>query len=296
MLLYGPASPYGHPLFGTDEALSSLSRSDLEGHFRKVYGPGSATLIVAGDVTLEEVVRVTQHHLGDWKSAAAPQKEKSSGQGAPFPVATTLYLLDKPGAAQSVIRAGHVTLPRSHPDYLPLLLMNQVFGGQFTARLNMNLRQSKGYSYGYNSHVEWHTPSSMLMAGGSVQTEVTRPAVEETLKEFREIRGARPVEEGEFQAAHDALLRQLPSAFETPAQIADQLAGLVEYHLPDDYFQTVAAHIQAVSLADVRRAAEAHLASDRLTLVVVGDRTRIEPGLRELGLPLRLVDAEGREV
>ncbi|MBI2170752.1 MAG: insulinase family protein [Chloroflexi bacterium] len=296
MLLYGPASPYGHPLFGAEESLSSLSRNDLESHYRQVYGPGCATLIVAGDVTLEEAVRVAGHHLGNWTGAAASVHENASGQSAFLPAATTLYLLDKPGAAQSVIRAGHVTLPRNHPDYLPMLLMNQVFGGQFTARLNMNLRQNKGYSYGYNSHVEWHTTSSTLMAGGSVQTEVTRPAVEETLKEFREIRGARPVEEEEFQAAQDALLRQLPSAFETPAQIADQLAGLVEYHLPDDYFQTVAARIQAVSLADVRRVTQEHLASDHLTLVVVGDRARIEPGLRELGLPLRLVDTEGREV
>ncbi|MBI4311575.1 MAG: insulinase family protein [Chloroflexi bacterium] len=294
MLLYGAESAYGHPLFGNEAALSSISRGDLEWHFKGTFGPRNATLVVAGDVSLEDVVRAAQAYLGGWQSGAAAAPAAPAAEAAPGAVATTVCLVDKPGAAQSVVRAGRVSIPRDHPDYLPIVLMNQVFGGQFTARLNLNLRQNKGYSYGYNSFIEWHTPSSLLMAGGSVQTEVTKPAVEETLKEFREIGTTRPVEEGEFQAARDALLRQLPSSFETAGQIADQLIRLVEFHLPDDYFQTFVSRINVVTLADVRRAAQQYLKSEGLTVLVVGDRARVEPGLRELGLPLRLVDAEGK--
>ncbi|MBI4202203.1 MAG: insulinase family protein, partial [Chloroflexi bacterium] len=253
MLLYGHHTPYGHPVFGTEDALASMSRDDMEGHFRAVIGPTNAAFIVAGDITVQEAMEVLQRYLGDWSNG--PQQDSAATTGEHPLSHTVLYLLDKPGAAQSVIRAGHVTIPRSHPDYLPLLLLNQVFGGQFTARLNMNLRQDKGYSYGYNSFVEWHTPSSLFMAGGSVQTEVTKPAVEETLKEFRDITGPRPVEEPEFQNARDALLRQLPASFETAGQIADQLTRLVQYNLPNDYFQALPSRIQAVTLEDVRRAA-----------------------------------------
>ena len=295
-LLYGRESPYGHPIFGTEEALESLSRDDLLGHFRERYGPGQATLVVVGDVSMEEVAKLAEERLGGWRGSAERAGAASDALDGTGPQATTLYLLDKPGAAQSVIRAGHLQVPRHHPDYLALILLNHLFGGQFTARLNMNLRQDKGYSYGYRSSIEWHQRSSLFMAGGAVQTAVTREAVEETLREFRDIQGDRPVEEIEFESAKVALLRQFPSTFETSRQILGQLTQIVAFDLPDDYYQTLSASIVAVSLAEVRRVAQERIASDRLALLVVGDQAVVETGLQELGLPLVHVNHEGKEV
>jgi predicted Zn-dependent peptidase len=154
----------------------------------------------------------------------------------------------------------------------------------------MNLRQDKGYSYGYRSWIDWQKNSSLLNAGGSVETAVTAPAVQETLREFEAIRGGRPVTQEELGTAKAALLRQFPSAFETPWQILGNLASIIEYGLAGDYLATYSASIDAVSLADVRRVAEQHVAHDKLTIVVVGDQSVIEAGLRELGLPLVVIE------
>jgi len=203
---------------------------------------------------------------------------------------TTIYLLDKPGAAQSVIRAGILGVPRNHPDYFTLVVLDHLFGGQFTARLNMNLRQDKGYSYGYRSWIEWHKKSSAIMVGGSVQTAVTAPAVAETLLEFEEITTSRPVQEDEFQAAKAALLRGYPSTFETPWQILNHLGPIVQFRLPHEYLATYPANIDGVTLVDVRRVAGERLNRDRLTVLIVGDRTAVESALRDLGIALIILN------
>jgi zinc protease len=295
-LMYGRDSSYGHPATGTEKALESLTRVDLVGHFQKSYGPESATLIVVGDVSVEEVVKLTEEHLGGWNGNGRGGGDEGEKGDSPAIEGTTLYLMDKPGAAQSVVRVGHVGVQRQHPDYFPLSLLNLLFGGQFSGRLNMNLREDKGYSYGYHSSIQWHSRSSLLLAGGAVQTSVTREAVAETLREFKDISGGRPVSEVEFQAAKAAELLQFPSSFETPGQVLGRLAEIVSSDLPHDYYQTFTANIEAVSLSDVQRVAQEHVRSDQLVLLVVGDQSVVEPGLRELGLPLRLVDHEGREM
>ena len=295
-LIYGMDSSYGHPVNGTEDALEALSRKDIVDFFLSDYRPEAATLVVVGDVSLEEVARLAEERLGDWRAqgqSAETTVDIANGAG---PASTRLYLMDKPGAPQSVIRVGLTGVPRQHPDYHALVLLNHLFGGMFTARLNMNLREDKGYSYGYRSWIDWLRRSSLLMAGGGVQTAVTAEAVHETLREFREIAGDRPVADSEFQAAKAALLRQFPSSFETSGQILDELLRQLLFDLPDDYYQTFPAQIEAVSLEDVKRAAQEHIDNDRLLLLVVGDREVIEPGLRETGLPIHLVDHEGREV
>jgi zinc protease len=294
MLLHGGTSPYGHPLSGTEAALEAVSRDDLVAHFRRGFTPGSATLVVVGDVTLDGARALAEEHLGTWAATGAAAEAHTPSPEPTLPSSTTLYLLDKPGSAQSVIVAGHVGVARSHPDYFKLLVLNHAFGGQFTGRLNMNLRQNKGYSYGYRSWIEWRLHSSLLLAGGAVQTAVTRESVEETLREFADIHGDRPLEESEFQAAKESLLRQFPSSFETSSQVLDQLTRVVSMGLPDDYHRGFMASVEAVSLDGVRQVARERVESDRLTLLVVGDAAVVEPGLRGLGLPLRTVDHEGR--
>jgi zinc protease len=297
-LLYGRESSYGHPLSGTEDALQALARDDLVGYFLANYSPESTTLAVVGDISLDEAMKLAEEHLGGWKGRGQSRRAEAleDATNSSGPKFTTLYLMDKPGAAQSVIRFGHTGVPRQHPDYLALVLLNHLFGGQFTARLNLNLRQDKGYSYGYHSWIEWHRRSSLLLAGGAVQTDVTREAVQETLREFQDIGGGRPVTDTEFEVAKAAMLRQFPSSFETPRQVLEELIPLVSFDLPDDYYRTFTAKIEAVSLDDVRRVAQERIINDRLMLLVVGDREVVEPGLREIGLPVCLIDHEGREI
>jgi zinc protease len=213
-----------------------------------------------------------------------------------MPDQTTLYLVDKPGAAQSIIRAGHITVPRRHEDYFKLLLLNFAFGGQFSARLNQNLRQDKGYSYGFHSSVAWYSRSSLLSAGGSVQTAVTKESVEETLKEFRDIHGSRPLSQDELTSGRDGLLRGYPAGFERPGQVLGHLVQLVVHDLPDDYFRTVSGQLASVTLEQVHQAAAKRIRPDQLKGLVVGDRQEVEPGLRELGIPLVHLDSDGAEI
>jgi len=298
-LIYGMESSYGHPLSGTEDAVGAFTREDLVGFFLGNYSPENTTLVVVGDISLEEITKLAEEHLGNWKPLSKRSDVAGTiedGTNSSRPAATTMYLMDKPGAAQSVIRIGLAGVHRKHADYSALLVLNHLFGGQFTARLNQNLRQDKGYSYGYNSWIEWYRGSSLIMAGGGVQTDVTVEAVKETLKEFHEIAGSRLVTEIEFEAAKVALLRQFPSSFENSWQIMEELLPLVYLDLPDDYYRTFPAEIEAVSLEDVRRVAEERIDNDRLMLLVVGDMNVLESSLRDIGLPVSIVDHEGREI
>ena len=238
-------------------------------------------------------LRQVQAALGDWKSdaPAGPQRDSHTKRG--IPAARSIYLVDHPGAAQSVIRALQTTIPRQHPDYFGLLVLNSAFGGQFTARLNQNLRQDKGYSYGYHSLILWHQGPSLLFAGGSVQTAVTQESVTETLREFNDVHGARPLNKEEVDSAKAGILQSYPSSFERPGQVINHLLQMVLFDLPNDYFQTVKRSIEQVSLEDVHRIGSELIKPDRLSVLVVGDRKEVEPGLRRLELPLVLLDDNG---
>ena len=296
-LVFGRASRYGHPTIGTEEAVAAFTREQLSSHYRDFWGPAAANLLVVGDVSLAEAVEQAAAVLGNWENpaAAVPGKEAAgSGDTAEAGNATeqptTIYLADKPGAAQSVIRAGHATVGRSHPDYTSLGLLNYSFGGQFSARLNQNLRQDKGYSYGFHSGISWFKERSLLVAGGSVQTAVTKESVAETLQEFRDIRGDRPVSAAELAAAQAGLLLGYPAGFERPGQILGQLVQLVLHQLPDDYFRTTPARVAAATLEQVRQAGAERVRPEGLQVLVVGDRAAVEAGLRELGPPVVVVD------
>ena len=292
-LVFGRESRYGHPSSGTEGSVASFTREDLLRHFHGHYGPAAANLLVVGDVVLEEAMAQAEAAFGGWSNPVPGAAETVDAAGGYEAQATTIYLVDKPGAAQSVLRAGHDTVPRSHPDYTAFTLLNFVFGGQFSARLNQNLRQDKGYSYGFHSGISWFRELSLLAAGGSVQTAVTRESVQETLKEFQEICGARPVTEEELEAAKAGMLLGYPAGFERPGQVLGHMIQLILHQLPDDYFRTVRERISAVTLEDVRRVGAEQVRPDSLKVLVVGDREQVEPGLQELGLPVVVLDSDG---
>ena len=295
MLLYGPESLYGHPMTGTEKAVAALTRDDLVTHFRDHYGSGQATLIVVGDVSLEEVVSRAEEVLGRWGASPVGQAPGPDGPGEGPSEPTTIFLIDKPGAAQSVVRVGHLGVPRTHANYYALTLLNYAFGGQFTSRLNMNLREGKGYTYGYRSTISWLRGSSALVVGGGVHTAVTKEAVAETLGEFADIRGRRPLTQEEFETAKASILRGLPTTFETAGDVLEHLMELLLFDLPDAYYSTFRSEIEALSLEDVHRVAADWVDEGHLMVLVVGDQQIVESPLRELGLPLVLMDHEGRE-
>ena len=290
-LVYPLGSGYAHPGSGTEASVQSITRDDLMGQFRRSYRSEDACLLVVGDVEREEVMRRAAAVLGAWSGSGTEGGTSQDFALAVKPAA--IYLVDRPGAPQSVIRAVQSLPPRSHPDYFSLLLANYSFGGQFSARLNQNLRQDKGYSYGYMSSIQWYRLPSLLVAGGSVQSNATGESVYETLKEFREVSGERLITAEELDNAKDGLLRAYPSSFERPASVLGQLLAMEQFGLPDDYFHSVRPAIEATTLDDVHRASQEHIRPGNLQVLVVGDRASVEAPLAELGLPLVHLTEEG---
>ena len=248
--LYGEGHPYGQPQFGTPASLQSIERAELERFYHMHFRPERSVLIVVGDVTPAELIPELEKFFAAWKPAAdAPPEQHLPAPPAAKP--TNVVLVDKPGAAQSVIAVSLVGADAS-PDYHALTVMNSIFGGQFSSRLNLNLRERKGYTYGARTSFDWRIlQRGPFVASSSVQTAVTAPALVEFLKEFEGMTGARPVtaEEVEFSKAY--LVRGYPAGFETPAQVASQLETLVEFRLPADYFDTFIPKISAVTPDDV---------------------------------------------
>ncbi len=291
-LLYGHDSPYGHPITGDEYTIQNITRDKLSEHYLKTFDPAIATLIAVGDISIGDLKSQAQKYFGTWPTSKEKHTPPEQPSNSLMLDSNTIYLLNKPGAAQSVIRAGHIGVAAHHPDYLALSVLNHIFGGQFTARLNMNLRQDKGYSYGYRSWIEWHEQSSLILTGGGVQTNVTRESVEENIKEFNGMAGDLEITEEEFIASKEALIRQFPAAFETNGQVLDHLAQLVYFDLPDDYYNTYTERLDSITLDQVQTAARKHLKKDSLMILVVGDRTQIEPELRKLNLPIFFVNPQ----
>ena len=293
-LIYGLDSAYGHPVAGTEESVIEFERKGLIEYCKANYDPRSATLLIVGNVSLDDVKDIINKHFGDWTvniTDNQPEKPLDSLHTNPI---NTIYLLDKPGAAQSIIRCEALGPPRINANYSSLILLDHIFGGQFTSRLNMNLRQDKGYSYGYRSWIDWHQQSSLFGFGGAVQTDVTGDALNETIKEARRIISDTPVSKDEFESARASLVREFPSLFETQGQILEGLAQIVSYDLTDDYYNHIIDEINSTSLEDVNRVAEEILDQSRLVTLIVGDRSVIEEQIKTLGWDICLLDYNGR--
>ncbi|HEY0547931.1 MAG TPA: insulinase family protein [Pyrinomonadaceae bacterium] len=293
-LLYGRAHPYGHQLAGDEQSVRAIKLDDIKRFYQTYYHPNNAALIVVGDVKPNAVVKQLEKAFADWKKADVPTVNVTE---PPQKDRAGLYLVDKPGAAQSVITIGQVGVARSTPDYFPLLVMNTILGGQFMSRVNLNLRESKGYTYGARTSFDFRKGAGPFVASAGVQTAVTKESVVEFMKELRGIRGEIPVTPEELEFAKQAIIRGYPRTFETPSQIANRLTTLVIYKLPDSYFNDFIPRIRAVTTDDVSRVANKYLDPSRMTVLVVGDRHIVESGLRSLeglGGTLSYLDAEGK--
>jgi predicted Zn-dependent peptidase len=284
-LLY-PEHPYGHLPIGTEEALRALTLADVTAFHRRVYTPSHATVIAVGDASHDRLAALVDDAFGDWAMPDGISTELldvASLDAPPSPVGR-LVTVHRPGAAQSELRIGHVGLPRSTPDYHALLVLNMVLGGQFVSRINMNLREEKGYTYGARTSFEFRKGPGPFVFQASVQSDVTAEAVREALGEIETIRGDRPVTAAELELGRAALTRGYPRNFETAEQLGRAAVQLALYGLPDDYFTTFVPRVLAIGEDDVTRVAQDHLAPDRLLTVIVGDRDKVGPTLESLDL------------
>ncbi|MDX2036982.1 MAG: pitrilysin family protein [Isosphaeraceae bacterium] len=290
-LLYSTEHPYGRS--DSAKTLSAITRDDVVDFYRKVYVPNNAALTVVGDTTPDEITAKLEKALGSWKPGETPKVELPTPATAKT---STIYLVDKPGAAQSVLSVGKVGVARSTPDYFPLMVMNSTFGGQFSSRINLNLREDKGYTYGAQSRFDFRQGPGPFQASTSVQTAVTKPALAELMKEITDIAGPRPVTSQELEFAKDRIIKGFPSRFETTFGVAGTLADLVIFGLPDDFFTTYQSKVEAVSLDEVARVASKYLDPESMVILVVGDKSKIEAELGSLpnaGSGVTLLDAEG---
>ncbi len=292
-LLYGRETPEGHPISGREASIASLTREELVELHRRAFLGGRPTFLLVGDITAEAAKAQLDAAFGGWMGTDVGEQGIESEAGRR---PTSLYVIDKSGAAQTVIMASQLSVPRMHEDYIPLVVMNMAFGGQFTARLNMNLREEKGYTYGYRSRFDWRKVRSGFSAGGSVQTAVTKESLVETLKEYNDLHSDRPLTTDEFEKARLGLIRGYPPTFETPGQILRRLIDIVHYGLADDYYTGQVERLEQVTLEDVHRVAREHIDPSQLSIVVVGDRKVIDPGLKQLELPIVYLDYEGQPI
>jgi zinc protease len=296
-LLYGAAHPYGHPQQGNEASIRAITSQDLSRYYSTYYRPNNATLIVVGDVKPDEITRKLEGALKGWEPGTVPPIDLSAN--AVTRDKTTIYLVDRPGAAQSVINIGLIGAPRSTPDYFTRLVLNQILGGAFVSRVNLNLREAKGYTYGARTTFDYRRGAGPFTASAGVQTAVTKESVAEFLKELRGIRGDIPITPKELDQAKESIIRGFPRTFETPAQIATRLTDVALNGLSDSYFNSYIASIQAVTAADVNKVAREAIDPSKLAILVVGDRSVIEPGLRSLegiGASVTILDADGHPV
>ncbi|HYN86666.1 MAG TPA: pitrilysin family protein [Pyrinomonadaceae bacterium] len=294
-IIYGRSHPYGHSLIGDETSIGALSTGDVRKFYETYYRPNNSALIVVGDVTASEVVPKLERAFAKWERGHVPAVDVTAAPQER--TRNVIYLVDRPGAAQSVLNIGHIGVPRSNPDYFPLLVMNQLLGGQFISRVNLNLRENKGYTYGARTAFDYRRGAGPFMASAGVQTAVTKESVAEFIKELRGVRGEIPVTAEELTYAKQSLTRAFPRTFETPANIATRLEDIVIYELPDDYFNNFVARVNAVTLEDLARVSNRYVNPTRLAILVVGDRKVIEKGLRELediSNEIVVVDSEGR--
>ncbi len=281
-LLYGEGHPYANPLTGsgTEATIDALRREDLAAYHATWFRPNRATLVASGDVTMPELRALLQRYFSGWEPGELPRREIAPAQRAPSDV---LYLLDRPGADQSVIFAGQTLPPYANPDELAIHMMNNVLGGQVSARINMNLREDKHWAYGAYTTLVDARGERPFFAYAPVQTDKTAEALQELRQEMRAIVGDRPVTAAELERVKTTETLGLAGRWESAGAVVGALSEIVRFGLPDDYWARYAEAVRGVTLADVNRAARTYVEPGRQVFVVVGDRAKIEPELTPLG-------------
>jgi zinc protease len=295
-LLYGRGHAYSNPWTGsgTEESTEKITRDHLVRFHRDWFKPNHATLIVVGATTMAEIRPKLERTFASWKPGEVPSKDIATVAQQPRPV---VYLIDRPGSLQSLIIAGNVAPPKANPAEVSIQTMNGVLGSDFSSRVNMNLREDKHWAYGAYTFFRDARGQRPFVAYAPVQTDKTKEALIELDKELRGITKDRPIQPDELSRAQASLTLTLPGSWETMAALAGAIGDIVTFGLDDRYYDTFAEKVRAQTVQSLTAAAADVVHPDQLVWVVVGDRSKIEPGLRELKLgEIRLIDTDGRPV
>ena len=296
VLIYGDKHPYGQPLTGsgTEASVNAIQREDLVKFHDEWFRPNNATLVIVGDTTLEEIVPKLEAAFAGWKSAEVPSIDLPI---VPQPAHRTVYIVDKPGAAQSVLLAGHLMPPKSDANHVAFEVLNAILGGEFTSRINMNLREDKGYTYGAFTFPLEAKGQGLFAVFSQVRTDVTRESLVEVMKELSDIRGTRPVTPEELLKSQSNLVLQLSGNQESLGEISNSIQDLVTYDLPDDYMTSYTAAVQSTTTEGLTKLAQDWILPENLAVVVVGDRAVIEAEIRKLNLgPIEFLDENGNRM
>jgi len=293
-LLYGPGHAYGNPLTGsgTPASIDKMTREDLEKFHQAWFKPNHATLVITGDTSLSEVTPKLEKLFANWKPGQTPEKNVKNVQ---MPPKSIVYMLDKPGALQSIIIVGNIAPPTANPSEIAIQAMNDGLGGAFFSRINSNLREDKHWSYGTRTLLWGARAQRPWITFAPVQTDKTKESLVELNKELRGVVGDRPLTQAELTAIQDSETLSLPGSRETQDEVGASINDLVQYGLPDDYYETMAGKIRALKTADLTNAAKTVVHPDNLIWVVVGDRSKIEAGVKELNLgELKFLGPDGK--
>ena len=295
-LLYGPGHAYAIPFTGTgtEDSIKALDEADMRAFLRDYIRPDNVRILVAGDTTLAAITAQLDKVFGNWQAPATQVPAKNVAEVAP-PKAARVFLVDRPGAPQSLLLAGNLAPSSRAADDLEIRTMNGAFGGTFTSRLNMNLREDKHWAYGAFSLLVDAQGQRPFLLYAPVQTDKTAPSMAEILKETRDVVGPRPLTEAEIAKVKASDVRSLPGRYQTTDAVMDTLADIVLFGRPDDYVQTLKARIEAQTPAAIQAAAHEVVQPDRLTWVVVGDLKQIAAPVEALKLgPVQVLDADGK--
>ena len=293
MVVFGENHPYGRPGFGFTSTVSQISTEDLARFHSTYVKPSNSALIFAGDITLAEATDLARQHFGSWTGAAPA----AVNVPAPQPLTGKVFIVNKPDAAQTVVMQISGAPARKSDEFYPFSLANIVWGGVFQSRLNLNLREDKGYSYGTFSFPVHYSTANLWIASGGVQTNKTKESIVEFVNELKAIGGGKPITEAELTDAKGARLRSYAQDFETVGQLVGLIADLWQMGLPLSELQRLPDETQRATLAAVNAAAKKYGLADKSTLILVGDLSKIEQGIRELNLgEVIILDAEGRPI
>jgi zinc protease len=277
--LYGAQHPYGYTEIGTEASNKAMTRDDLQKFWTQNFVPNNAALIVSGQVTVDELKPLVERIFGGWAKGTPTQAVPGDATTAK----AKLVLVDKPGAPQTQLRVASIGVPRNTPDYEPILVMNEILGGLFSSRINLNLREDHGYTYGASSQFGFRrTPGPFLVATG-VRTDVTGPAVAEIMKELKRMRDS-DVSQDELNLSKDSLVRSMAANFETSGDANATTANTYIYDLGSDYYSKLAPRLSAVTIQQVRDVAQKYVVPEKMVVIAVGDKAKVGPALGKLNL------------
>jgi zinc protease len=287
MIVLGKSNKYSFPVSGYEDTVESISVDEIKNYYLDYFFPSNATLIVVGNINQNDLLGLLNKYFIDWKNV---QKE------IPFSATSNssdkkIYLYHKEGSVQTEIRVGHVTEKRNQKDFFQRYILNTILGGQFTSRINLNLRERNGYTYGATSRFQYFKDTAFFEVSTSVGIENTANALREILFELKNIHNG--VSDVEIDFAKSSITKKFPLNFETYRQIASGIAGKLLYSLPDNYFETYIHNVNAVSKLEVDKAAKEFILNDKLTIVLVGDKTLLLEKLKELTIDIVEVNLFG---